>query len=76
MVKKPPVNAEDARDVGLIPELGRSPGVGNGNLLHYSYLENSLEPGRLQFMGSQSWTQLKHTHTHTHTHTHNLKSSN
>ena len=36
MVKNPPVSAEDARDVGLIPGLGRSPGVGNGNLLQYS----------------------------------------
>ena len=30
MVKKPPTNA---RDVGLIPGSGRSPGVGNGNPL-------------------------------------------
>ena len=27
MVKNPPANAGDARDVGLIPRLGRSPGV-------------------------------------------------
>ena len=32
MVKKPPANA---RDVGLISGSGRSPGVGNGNPLHY-----------------------------------------
>ena len=31
MVKNPPVNAEDARDVGLIPGSGRSPGAGSGN---------------------------------------------
>ena len=31
MVKNPPANAEDARDMSSIPGLGRSPGVGNGN---------------------------------------------
>ena len=31
MVKNPPVNAGDTRDVGLIPGLGRSPGGGNGD---------------------------------------------
>jgi len=30
-------------DLGLIPELGRSPGEGNGNLLQYSCLENSMD---------------------------------
>ena len=33
VVKSPPVNGGDARDVNLIPESGRSPGVGNSNLL-------------------------------------------
>ena len=28
MVKNPPANARDARDVGLVPGLGRSPGEG------------------------------------------------
>ena len=32
----------NARDVGLIPELGRTPGVGNGNPLQYSCLENPM----------------------------------
>ena len=31
MVKNPPTTAGDTRDVGLIPETGRSPGGGNGN---------------------------------------------
>ena len=31
--KNPPVNAGDARDVGLILGLGRSPGLGNSNPL-------------------------------------------
>ena len=30
MVKNLPANAGDARDMGSIPGLGRSPGVGNG----------------------------------------------
>ena len=36
-------NAGDTGDVGLIPSLGRSSGVGNGNPLQYSCLENSME---------------------------------
>ena len=43
VVKNPPTNAGDTRDVGLITGLGRSPGVGNGNLLQYSCLENPIE---------------------------------
>ena len=40
-VKNPPANAGDVRDVGLIPELGRSLEVGHGNPLQYSCLENA-----------------------------------
>ena len=36
VVKNLPANAGDARDSGLIPGLGRSPGEGNGNPLQYS----------------------------------------
>ena len=41
LVINPPANAGDPRerDVGLIP------GVGNGNLLQYSCLENSMDMG-------------------------------
>ena len=45
VVKNPTVNARDARDKGSIPELGRSPGEGNGNSLQYSCLENSMDRG-------------------------------
>ena len=45
VVKNPFANAGDARDVGLIPVLGRSPGEGNGNPLQYSYLEVSMDRG-------------------------------
>ena len=44
-VKNSPVNAGDARDIVLIPELGRSPGGGNGNPLQYYCLENSMDRG-------------------------------
>ena len=43
VVKNPPANAADARDRGSIPGLGRSPGLGNGNPLQYSCLENSMD---------------------------------
>ena len=42
MVKNLPASAGEARDVGLIPGLGRSPAVGNSNPLQYSCLENSI----------------------------------
>ena len=45
VVKNLPANAGDMRDVGLIPGLGRSPGVGNGNPLQYSCLENPMDRG-------------------------------
>ena len=34
-VKNPLANAEDLRDLGSIPGLGKSPGEGNGNPLQY-----------------------------------------
>ena len=45
MVKNPPANAGDIRDMGSIPESGRSPGGGHGNPLQYSYLENPMDRG-------------------------------
>ena len=41
--KNLPVNAGDARDMGSIPESGSSPGIGSGNRLQYSCLENSMD---------------------------------
>ena len=35
-------------DLGLIPELGRSPGEGNNNPFQYSCLENSMDRGAWQ----------------------------
>ena len=45
MVKNLPANAADVSDVGSIPELGRSPGKGDGNPFQYSCLENSMDRG-------------------------------
>ena len=39
------VSASNAGDLGSIPELGRSPGEGNGNPLWYSCLENPMDRG-------------------------------
>ena len=33
VLKNPPASSGDTRDAGLTPGSGRSPGVGNGNLL-------------------------------------------
>ena len=42
VVKTPSANAGDA---GSIPESGRSPGEGDGNLLQYSCLGNPMDRG-------------------------------
>ena len=49
IVKNPPANAGDIRDMGSIPESGRSPGGGHGNSLQYSCLENPMDRGAWQF---------------------------
>ena len=45
VVKNLPANAGDIKDVGLIPESGRSPGGGHGMSLQYSCLENPVDRG-------------------------------
>ena len=42
-VKNLPANSGDVRDRSSVPGLGRSPGVGNGNSLQYSCLENPMD---------------------------------
>ena len=71
-VKNLLANAEEKRDVGSIPGFGRSSGVGNGNLLHYSCLENSMDRGAWWDYSPWSCKEsdtTEGTHTHTHTHT-------
>ena len=68
MVKNLPANAGDT---GLIPRSGRSSGVGNGNPLQYSCLENSMDrqPVGLQSTQGQrvghNWVTKTQTLTHT-----------
>ena len=56
VVKNPPANAEDIRNMGSIPGLGRSPGGGHGNPLQYSCLKNPHGQRRLWFqLPKQVW---------------------
>ena len=48
VVKNSPANLGDVGDRGLIPGWRRSPGVGNGNPLQRSCLENALDRGAWQ----------------------------
>ena len=53
--KESACSAGNARDLGLSPGLGRSPGGGNGNPFQYSCLENPMDRGAwwpIQSMGS------------------------
>ena len=62
MVKNPPANANDMRDMGLISGSGRSPGEGNGNPLQDSCLENPRDEGAwwtAVYGVAQSRTRLK-----------------
>ena len=57
MVKNPPADADDIRDRGSIPRSEKSPGEGNGNLIQYSCLEDSMDRGakdQPQALGSES----------------------
>ena len=66
MVKNLPDNVGDLRDKGLIPKLGRSPGIGNSNPLKYSYLEKIHGQRSLAVTVhgmAKSWTRLSmHAH--------------
>jgi len=53
VVKNPPANTVDRRDVGSIPGLGRSPGGGHSNALQYSCLENPR--GQRSLVGYSLW---------------------
>ena len=75
VVKNPPASAGDTKDMGSIPRSGRSPGVGNGNLLQYSYLDSSMVRGawRAVFHGateSNTTEQLSSIYTYIYTYAH------
>ena len=72
VVKNPPANAGDIRDMGLIPGSGCFPGLGNGNPLQYSYLENSMGRGAWQATVHKNCKELdttEHACMRAHTHT-------
>ena len=59
VVKNPPPNAGDIRDVGSIPVSRKSPREGNGTPLQYSCLRNSMDRRALQtivYGVAKSWT--------------------
>ena len=67
MVKNPPANTGDIRDVVSIPVSGRCPGGGNGNPLQYSCLEHPMNRGAWQatvLRITKSQTQLKQLNMH------------
>ena len=66
VLKNLPASAGDIRDSGSITGSRRSPGEGNGNLLQYSCLENSVDRGACQatiFRVSKSQTRLRQLST-------------
>ena len=70
MVKNLSADAGDTGDAGSIPVLGRYSRGGNGNWLHYSCLENSMDRGGWQatvhgITKESDMTLLLSTHTHT-----------
>ena len=71
MIKNLSASAEDARDRGSIPGLGRSPRAGNGNPLQFSCLGNPMNQKRLSTEahfpgtsehGAQFWSSFYSCH--------------
>ena len=67
VVKNLPANAGDTRNTGSIPGLGRSSGIGNGNPLQYSCLENPMDretQWATVHEAAESWTCTHTTFKH------------
>ena len=69
MVKNLPANIRVSRDLGSVPESGRSFGREHGNPLQYSCLENPMERGvwwatTHKVIKSQIWLKRLGMHTH------------
>ena len=65
VVKNPPANTGDIRDVGSIRRSGRFPGGGHGNSLRYSCPENPMSRGSwwaTVHRVAKSQTRLKRLH--------------
>ena len=76
MVKNPPANAGDIRDMSSIPGLGRSPRGVYGNPLWYSCLENPMDRGAwwaIVHKVTKSWTRLRWLGTCAHKYTQNIR---
>ena len=61
VVKNPSANAGGTRELGSVPGVGRFPGGGRGNPLHYSCLENPMDRGSWEAIvhrAAKSQTQL------------------
>ena len=65
VIKNPPANAGDLRDVGLIPGSGSSPGGGHGSIVAWR-IPWTEEPGRLHTVHrvAKNWTRLKQLNKH------------
>ena len=61
MVKNPPVNEGDVRDLGLIPELERFPGGVHRSSLQYSCLGNPMDRGAWWVRGPWGHKELDMT---------------
>ena len=65
-LKNPPIHVDDTRNVGLIPEWGRSPGedmATHSSILAWK-IQWTEEPGGLPSMGSQRADVTEHLHIH------------
>ena len=61
MLKNPPANVGDIREVGSVAGWGRATGVEKGTPHQYSCLENSIDRGDWQATAhgiTKSWTRL------------------
>ena len=67
MVKNPLANARDTGEPGPILGSGRWPGIGNGNPLQYSCLQNSMNIGAWHAMVNEVLKSLTWLSTHTQT---------
>ena len=60
LVKNPPANSGDIRDMGFIPGSGRSPGGGHGDPHQYFCLENPMDRGAWQAIVHGGHKSVRH----------------
>ena len=67
MVNNLSAKAGDKKEMGSIPGSERFPGIGNGNPLQYSCLENPVDRGAWRatvYRVAKGWTQLRQLGMH------------